>query len=70
MGFIAEPTNFTERKLAFIDLGGSGIGLKIRRRRVVIDGWLRWDRRRSRLLSHGFNLSGTPPWPQRLVGVR
>ena len=36
--FVAESTNFTERKLAFIDLGGSGIGLKSSWSwRIVID---------------------------------
>jgi hypothetical protein len=45
VGFIAKPTNFAERKLAFIDLGGNSMGLKIRRGRpgIIGDGRHRRD---------------------------
>src|SRR4030081_2399026 len=47
MGFIAMPTRLADRELAFLDFGGSSVGLKMRRsRRIVIDVWLRRDRRR------------------------
>jgi hypothetical protein len=39
--FIAKPTRFTERELAFIDFDGCGIGLKVcgNRRGIIGDGW-------------------------------
>jgi hypothetical protein len=69
--FIAMPTRFADRELAFLDFGGSSVGLMMcRSGRTVVDGWLRRDRRRSRLLGRGFDLSRAPLWPQRLDGVR
>ena len=40
VGFIAKPTRFAERKLAFIDFGGSSFGFngRERRRGIIGDG--------------------------------
>jgi hypothetical protein len=39
MSFIAMPTRLADRELAFLNFGGSGVGLKMRRsRRIVING--------------------------------
>jgi hypothetical protein len=40
VGFIAMPARLADRKLAFLDSGGSRIGVKMRRRRrgIVGDG--------------------------------
>jgi hypothetical protein len=38
VGFIAKPTRFAERELAFIDLAGSIIDLRVRRRRRGLIG--------------------------------
>ena len=49
MRFIAMPTRLADRELAFLDFGGSSLGLqRCRSRRIVIDGWFRRDRGRSR----------------------
>src|SRR4030081_1341815 len=44
--FIAMPTQLAEGQLAFVDFGGNGVGLKMRRRRTGL--WR--DRRRSKLV--------------------
>ena len=47
--FVAVPTRLADRELAFLDFGGSSLGLqRCRSRRIVIDGWFRRDRGRSR----------------------
>jgi len=38
VSFVAMPTRLADRKLAFLDLGGSGLGLRQRRRRHGIIG--------------------------------
>src|ERR1700682_6587352 len=71
VGFIAMPTRLADCKLAFLDFGCLSVGLKMcRSRRTVIDGWLRRDWKRIRLLGRGFDLSGAPPWSPRLDGFR
>jgi hypothetical protein len=49
MGLIALSARLADRKLAFLNFGGSGVGLKIRWRwrLIVVDAWLWWDRRRN-----------------------
>ena len=71
VGFIAEPTWLADREHAFIDFGGGSVGSKMcRSRRIVTDGGFRRDRRGGRWFGCGFDLSRTPPWLQRFVGVR
>ena len=70
MSFIAMPTRLADCKHAFVDFGGSSVGLKMRRSRgIVIDGWLRQDRRRSKWLDRDLDLSRPPPCSERLGGV-
>ena len=58
MALIAMPTRLADRELAFLDFAGSSVGLKMRRSRgIVIDGWLRQDRRRSKWLGRVYDLS-------------
>ena len=69
VSFIAQSTRLAERQLAFIDPGGSYVGfLLYRSRGVVIDRWLRGDRRCRRMIARAVDLSGTTPRP--LGGVR
>src|SRR5712691_7290852 len=64
VGFIAMSARLADRELAFLDFGGSSVGLKrCRSRRNVLDGWLRRERGRGRWLGRGFDLSGAPPLP-------
>ena len=70
VGFIAMAARLTDGEYAFIDFSGSSVGLKrCRSRRVIIDGWLRRDRRRL-LLGIGPDLSGAAPWSRRRDGIR
>ena len=70
MAFIAIPARLADRELAFLDFGGSGVDLKMCRSRLTImDGWLRRERRRSRLLGRGFDLSGPPLLPHWFDGI-
>jgi hypothetical protein len=58
MGFVAVPSRLADLELAFLDFCGINVGLKMcRSRRAVVDGGLRRNRRRGRLLGCVFDLS-------------
>src|SRR5579863_772038 len=62
--FVAQSSRLAEGKLAFVDLGGSSVGLRIQRSRLaVIDSCSRRDRRGSRRNAGSIDLSGTTPRP-------
>jgi hypothetical protein len=64
VGLVAMAAWLADDELAFLDFGGTGFSLeRSLSRRVVIEGWLRRDRSRSRLLGDGLDLSGASPWP-------
>jgi hypothetical protein len=62
--FIAMSARLTDRELAFLDLGGSSVGLKMRRGRpgIISDNRRRRELRRLGYFRRGFGLSWAP-WP-------
>src|SRR3981081_2278462 len=56
VGFVAKTAHLANCNLSFVDFGGNSFSGKMcRSRRVVIDGWLRGERRRTKLFGYGLN---------------